>query len=464
MVAAASSLPVSRIDSLPQSADVLRDSRRPLPAASLWTGTDLVQFIAGALWDKMPLAKLDLSLAYDRTELVRAYADSDQQLQAAASEVAGMLEAIRDAALLVRQDDRISPETREEWRRRQQESLDQSIRFPIVPPDTALNFKTSGEAGLSERLHSALRGRVQQFATDVLESLQGMAQHQIIGRIEWANGNDCRYTFQQFALTQELLRTNTRRKAIVDRQTRQRGVETLASEVLQNTFSVLRHEHELINARKHEITQTVFPIPQPVQALVKLVPEWLRPQLRVVEGTQIKERIGEVDVNTDQWTSEPRVVDRVLFRDDPALVLAGFVLRGWGEREVALETERLLNDRAADEQNLADRRRSQNRVLATVVGSGAFWSSLGLFFVAFILRSALCLYVSWGLGLLSVGVQYLAGELSPGSSGLVRGGRTLLLLLAVESLVYGAFGAGVGVLLLSPICGLSAAALQWRRR
>lgn len=447
-----------------KSVDVLGDSRRLLPVVADWTGTDLEQAIARAVWDRMPFGKLDLSLDYDRTELARSYSESDQQLQQAADDVGGLLAAVRDTALVLRQDERISADSRAEWARKHRESLDQSMRFPVVPPDTALNFKSTGTAGLAERLLSALRERVQQFASEVIQSLQHLAKQQLVGRIEWANGVDCRFTFQQFALTQELLSAETRQRRIVDRRTGQRGRETLSSEVLQNTFSVLRHEHELINARQHELSQTVFPIPLPIQALVKTIPEWLRPLVRVVEGTQIKERIGEVDVTTENWRSAPQVVDRVLFHNDPALVLGSFVLSGWGQREIAVETERLLGEQAVHEQHVAAERRSQNSTLALIVGSGALWSSVVLAVVGFAARSALSLYASWGLGVVAVVIQFLGGELAHGMSGFVRAGRAVLILLGVQTFLYGVSGAGAGLILLSLICGAGLAALQSNQR
>lgn len=459
MVATVSGFPISRLATLTTSAE-RRPSRLPLPVATEWTGTELVQAIAREVWDRMPLSKLDLSLDYDRTELARSYADSDQQLQQAAADVGELLAAIRDAAFVLRQDERISVASRADWLRQHRESLDESLQVPIVPPDTALNVKSMGRAGLAERLRLALRERVQQFASEVIQSLQRLAKQQIVGRIEWVNSVDCRFTFQQFALTQEFLGTETRRRRVIHRPTGFRGRETWSSEVLQNTSSVMRHEHELINARQHELSRTVFPIPQPVQNLIKRIPEWLQPLVRIVEGTQIKERIGEVDVTTETWHSTPQVVDRVLFGIDPALVFGDFVLSGWGQREVALELERQLAEQAASEQTVAEAQRSQDSALAMIVGNGALWSSVFLAVVAFAARSALSLYASWGLGVLAISIQLVVGELTPGASGFARAGRVMLFLLAVQIFGYGVSGAGIGMILLSLICGGGAAALH----
>ena len=59
-----------------------------------------------------------------------------------------------------------------------------------------------------------------------------------------------------------------------------------------------RHEHHLIDATQHEVSDPAVQVPQRIQPLLVSIPAWLRPVVRVVSGKQIREDIVEQERET----------------------------------------------------------------------------------------------------------------------------------------------------------------------
>jgi hypothetical protein len=72
--------------------------------------------------------------------------------------------------------------------------------------------------------------------------------------------------------------------------------------------------------------------------IIKAIPNWLLPDVRLVEGTLFRSTTITQDLESSDWKNEQ--VDRVVFMRDPALILGPFVLTGWGPKDIQREVTR----------------------------------------------------------------------------------------------------------------------------
>lgn len=408
-----------------------------------WSDNEFQESIANRLWALLPFARLDLTLDYDRTELARAYADSYQRLERAADEVARMFHAVGDLVTLQRWDKRVEKKVRSEWQQRHRAVIDELIRTPLVPPDTVLTARSVAQPELAKRLLTSLEQTVKQFVASLVSDLDGMSRNKMVGRITWASPVDCSFVFYRHGLTQEWLHRETNVTDDTDSISRKRARITSARDTVRNTTSLMSCEHHLMNAQQHKLERTLFPLPLPIQAFVKTIPEWLRPEVGVVEGTQIRERICEVETSRTVWTSEFSEVSRVLFHNDPALVLGPYVLTAWGQQEVEAETQRLRDERTCKESAWANRSQQSLTRLATAMMVAAVVASFGLTVLAYAWKSSLCLGVGVVAGLLGVALHFVASGTAAGRfgeldarAGMLSASKTLLGCLAFQALFY----------------------------
>ena len=96
-----------------------------------------------------------------------------------------------------------------------------------------------------------------------------------------------------------------------------------------------RHEHHLIEAKKHAIGDPTLSIPRKYQELVVAIPGWLRPVVRIVSGSHTCADVVEQERKAKRWLKEEVVSSRVEVYFDPAIVIDDYVLTGWGEQEIA---------------------------------------------------------------------------------------------------------------------------------
>lgn len=92
-----------------------------------------------------------------------------------------------------------------------------------------------------------------------------------------------------------------------------------------------------MRAEAHRIDSPDVVIPESVQPVVDLVPDWLRSEARVVTGLQFRADCFREVIERRSFTTTHR---EIRLHNDPALVIDGFVLAGWGEKEHNEEVER----------------------------------------------------------------------------------------------------------------------------
>jgi hypothetical protein len=133
----------------------------------------------------------------------------------------------------------------------------------------------------------------------------------------------------------------------------------------ENIHVRARHEHHLIEARKHTIGDPTIAIPKKYQEFVVAVPGWLRPTVRIVSGTQIRADVVEQERRENRWLKE--VVESRTFQVhyDPAIVVDDYVLTAWDQKDIA-EDERQRGNELAEIQFAAG---SPRRMVAILCGT-----------------------------------------------------------------------------------------------
>ena len=226
--------------------------------------------------------------------------------------------------------------------------LDDSLavaRVPTTRPPSSLSLRIDHEHdGEGEVIRSdfdrALRQAVNEFVGQVFETLEHMVDEQMVGLIEWFGGNVCRYHFF---------------KAVVEHTAEELSGEfdddddiafdmdddddsfvdaTAQSMPIRHVHRLARHEHHAINAFCTSIDNSRVVIPDNVQQMIATIPDWLRPSVRVVDGTLVRELIVERHERTE-------VTDLPVYGWEPAVIIGHFVLTGWGPREIEQQRQQI---------------------------------------------------------------------------------------------------------------------------
>jgi hypothetical protein len=74
-------------------------------------------------------------------------------------------------------------------------------------------------------------------------------------------------------------------------------------------------------------------LPLWARRLKTTIPEWMKPELQVVEGTIVREEISVLDEYTRAWETKTVTVSK----SSPAIVLADLVLAGWSNEDLDVE-------------------------------------------------------------------------------------------------------------------------------
>jgi hypothetical protein len=93
------------------------------------------------------------------------------------------------------------------------------------------------------------------------------------------------------------------------------------------------HVHHLENVTETPLTAFVKPVPERVAALIRSVPEWLRPSLRVIEGDIVQEEVHRRGSYETKWETEVAQT----WKASPAIALGDLVLVGWSQDDLAAD-------------------------------------------------------------------------------------------------------------------------------
>ncbi len=339
--------------------------------------------IVERLWSELPFTELDPGCA-DRTQIVKAYTASIGRLHECQREVERLFALMCEINLQFRSQGRLHEQMRDEaMRAKQREMLDRG-RFAPFLDDGTLTAELTAEPPevIRMRLNKSLRAITESFVRELFAALDRFVGGETVGLIDWFGEGVCKFHFFSESVTQ----TNTWRRRVRGRERRGRRVGTRHVEVLQDVTDETggvhlhrhaRHEHHLMNAKAHAVGAQELAVPEAAAQLIEVIPEWLRPLVRIVEGDRIRERIIEREVRKEKWRKKHRETVRRLesvhYHIDPAVTLDCYVLTGWGECAIREEEER--QDIIRQRQELAGRRAARSR--STENAGLRFWVAAG---------------------------------------------------------------------------------------
>src|SRR5262249_9992907 len=202
-----------------------------------------------------------------------------------------------------------------------------ACRTPHLKPLPA-NLNQLPPAECYEVIAALCREGIAELVASLVSMLDSGVAQGLLGRITWTGPRTCSYTFGRWVIVVEDVKKELRN-----------GSETGAR---RNPYRHAEHLHEVIGATENRDIPPGLYIPQRVGEGLHMVPGWLRPHLRIITGTQTRERIVERDTHSERWqhtTPRPRVVERTSRRWDPAIVLGEVVLSGWGLLDSRREAE-----------------------------------------------------------------------------------------------------------------------------
>lgn len=306
----------------------------------------LFEHVREGISASLPLAKVEQATTKD--EIAQATTECGRVLTKFKDDVHGFANALCRQVVQIQVRGDVHPDA-------MQAALDKT-RLPLLQAmnEIALPLPPALSAGLIVRplevVQESVRCWVQESCRAITEqlvmALHKLVEMEVVGLIEWKSEDVCQLHFFRQTILQDHVQSQ---RSTAVRRIRRNLVAFEEWEQLRarNRVIVERHEHHLMNAQAHVLGpgQAQFPIPREYDDLLNRIPEWLRPQVRVLEGTLIQEHVDSRQIREERWKSErvlrdsrliqPRV--RNAYEVDPALLLGHFVLAGWGQYEVERE-------------------------------------------------------------------------------------------------------------------------------
>lgn len=271
----------------------------------------------------------------------------------------------------------------ESWK--QEVSSTSGIQTIMLPADLVTSeFSALPNDTVKNAIVKQLNGFLEGIAERLCSQLLVMAEKEVIGYVSWHGPNTCEYVRYE-----RVCDFNTRSRTIKRRWDESTWQNTWDGRYLQKTENteweikhsgsrkLVRTIEHLINASERKWDENGVVIPRRIMPLLDSIPEWIKPSLKVVEGTLMRELIIEQDLeDIEQLSTETTAVHTIedieKWEDDPALVVGPFVLAGWSDAEVQKELQlRNWKDVSANESKDILHEIDRDRFL---VGSGIAFS------------------------------------------------------------------------------------------
>ncbi len=215
----------------------------------------------------------------------------------------------------------------EEWK-------DKLPRFEFErPPALSLELYKQPEMAIVASLGSALGDACHELVRKFADALDHLVDLEQVGLLEWISEDACRYHFFRNVLLSETTASHTTvREEMKDAGTRRDRVTTTEREA-EETHRHARHISELIGAKNYTLRAAEgVKKPGRVNALIEVIPEWLKPCMRVITGKQTQHVTIERDLRTEKTSeTEVTVKTEAVYRPDPAVACGLYVLAGWDD-------------------------------------------------------------------------------------------------------------------------------------
>lgn len=291
----------------------------------------------------------DIEQAASHEALVRATARCSQLLEQRQREIREFVNALCFHVVNIQVRGELHPKAVGSASASARNELLEPLKAIIVPVEPILTADLMPQPlpVIKDAVQNWLKTATHRIASQFVLALHTLVKEDVVGIIEWTAEQVCKLHYFRHTVIQG--RVTTQKTSIVEHIERNTvTIEETQKLRARNRYTVERHEHHVMNAEALKLEQTRLPIPQKYNDLINRIPEWLRPQVRVLEGDLFLERVANRLVREDEWETE-RVV-RNTYKTDPAILLGHYVLSGWGEQEVDREIHRQRRERSIEAQ------------------------------------------------------------------------------------------------------------------
>lgn len=346
------------------------------------TTADIRRELTETLMGRLPIDVLATSATEGKEPLIAGYINCLSQIERCRAEFEQLVRAVCLASLEVHSR---AAQSSPNWQRAEDvQDANQRVEFAkldelvgragalLMPSRNIVtaDLITRPIEFLRNSFDRALRQAVVEFTAQVFETLEHMVDEQIAGLIEWFDGNICRYHFFKAVLEHDANNTSLNPQDVKAGSGLRRRRSTRP---IHHQHRLARHEHHAINAFCTSIDNSRVVIPDNVQQMIAAIPEWLRPFVRVVDGTLVRERIVERHLHTE-------TTDIPVFGWEPAVIIGHFVLSGWGPREIERQRQQDAESAAKAAESLREQEADRwdgllwlTLVAVITTGSLAYW-------------------------------------------------------------------------------------------
>ena len=270
--------------------------------------------------------------------LFAAYIDDVAVLETRRKEIFDLIEAMKLTGVELD----IPEEFTEEARALFQKTIQQDYTIAI---DRPLNSASADLAALPldqlrERLRNALKQACETLVTQLMNALDNLVDRKIVGLVHWTSQNAVKYDFFRRRIHCDQVQVSGSRKVVRrledeapdDSRRWKRVTKRLRS---SNFICVLEHhKHDAVDAFQTSIENSKVVMPEGVLQLIRGIPDWMRPSIRILDGYLIGEKVHYTETCRETIV-KTSVVEEPLHGHEPAVALGPYVLVGWGPREIA---------------------------------------------------------------------------------------------------------------------------------
>ena len=398
-----------RGDTLPLSDETPtahRGKKRDKPAVREKT---VAEEILVRVWGQLPLASKSVDEFETSEQIVRCFVESHQRLSEMAGEARRLLETVcRVHVQCVRSDQFDSKRQEEAEEAKVRECMDVMMPAVGLGPELDASTVVQKPAAAMQRLTMSLGRSACELVESFFSSLEQLVDKEVVGLIQWHSDSVCKFHFfrrlliHQFDGQTTTERTESFWRTVDGRRVRRTEKTTTTATRGHDVHEHIRHEQQLMQAAKQPLGSSELVIPEDVQEIVDVVPEWLSPFVRVAVGECFRERIIRHTEKNEKWEDSrvsKQVFERPVTYYDPAVTIGEFVLAGWGQREHAAEMDRRVVAKQADR----SRRKAKDAawLAGLVFAVGSLLVLLSLVFATKLLWPSVgvCLLALWPLNL-----------------------------------------------------------------